>query len=147
MNADQINLLRSSFAIVESQSAVAGLIFYRHLFTLDPSLRTMFQSSIELQSRKLMEALSYTIATLENPEALVPVLEGLGRRHVAYGTRNEHYDAVITALLQTLDEALGDRFSSPVREAWLAALQFVCDTMKRSAATVSDLKQSACEPG
>src|SRR5438477_6973908 len=80
----KIHLLRQSFALIEPHAGIAGLAFYRNLFNLDPSLRPLFQSSIELQARKLMEALSYTIATLEEPQTLVPTLEAMGRRHVAY---------------------------------------------------------------
>lgn len=139
MNTEQIRLLRKSFAQVESKAAVAGLIFYRNLFTLDPSLRAMFKTSIELQSRKLMDALSYTIATLENPKALVPILEGLGRRHVAYGTRDEHYETVIAALIQTFKEILGANFTSEISQAWIDALNFVSGIMKRGATTANSL--------
>lgn len=137
----QIRLLRNSFALLEPKAVAAGLTFYRNLFALDPSLRAMFQSSIELQSRKLMEALGYTIATLENPQALVPMLEAMGRRHVAYGTRDEHYETVLNALLQTLEEALGPAYTPDTRNAWTEALAFVADTMKRGAAATQVLKQ------
>jgi hemoglobin-like flavoprotein len=50
-----------------------------------------------------MEALSQTVATLENPARLVPILEGMGRRHVSYGVKAEDYDTVIEALLRTLE--------------------------------------------
>ena len=129
----KVRLLRQSFALVEPHAGIAGLIFYRHLFNLDPSLRPLFQTSIELQARKLMEALSYTIATLENPKALFPVLESMGRRHVTYGARDEHYDTVIQAMLLTLAETLNSAFSPPVRAAWSEALTYVADAMKRGA--------------
>ena len=106
-------------------------MFYRNLFSLAPSLRSLFQTSIELQSRKLMEALSYTIATFEQPNALLPVLEALGRRHVTYGVRDEHYEIVIQAMLQTLAEMLGAEFSTKDRNAWEEALSFVAGVMKR----------------
>jgi len=138
----QIQLLRESFALLEPKASAAGLTFYRNLFALDPSLRAMFQTSIELQSRKLMEALGYTIATLENPAVLAPLLEAMGRRHVSYGTREEHYDTVVTALLQTLEESLGVAFTPEVRAAWAEALTFVADTMKRGAAPVTLLRQN-----
>lgn len=77
-----------------SQAAISSLVFYRNLFTLDPSLRPLFQTNIELQGRKLMEALEFTMATLENPAGLLPVLESMGRRHLSYGTRNEHYQTM-----------------------------------------------------
>jgi hemoglobin-like flavoprotein len=133
VSAKQIQLLRKSFALIEPQAAIAGLIFYRNLFTLDPSLKSMFHTSIELQGRKLMEALNYTIATIEDPAMLVPVLEGLGRRHVSYGVKDIHYVAVIAAFLETLAEVLGTGCTSPVCDAWKAALAFVADTMKRGA--------------
>jgi hemoglobin-like flavoprotein len=88
-----------------------------------------------------MEALSYTIATLENPRMLVPMLEAMGRRHVAYGTRDEHYDTVQTALLQALEETLGPAYTPETRTAWTDALTFVSETMKRGAAEIQALKQ------
>src|SRR5215831_4471581 len=72
LTAKQIRLLRQSFALVEPKAGIAGLVFYRQLFTLDPSLRKLFQTSIDLQGRKLMESLGYTVATFENSEMLVP---------------------------------------------------------------------------
>ncbi|MEM8950696.1 MAG: RNA degradosome polyphosphate kinase, partial [Pseudomonadota bacterium] len=41
-------------------------------------------------------------------ETLVPVLRDLGARHVEYGVEPEHYDYVGRALLDALEEALGD---------------------------------------
>ena len=140
MTEQQICLLRESFALLEPKAIAAGLTFYRNLFELDPSLRAMFQTSIELQSRKLMEALGYTITTLENPKSLVPMLEAMGRRHVTYGTRDEHYDTVLKALLLTLEESLGPAFTSDVRAAWTESLTFVADTMKRGAAAMQALR-------
>src|SRR6266700_7455449 len=129
----KVRLLRQTFALIEPHAGIAGLAFYRNLVKLDPSLRPLFQTSIELQARKLMEALSYTIATLENPQALVPVLEAMGRRHVTYGAGDEHYDTVIQAMLLTLTETLNSGFSAELRAAWSDALAFVADAMKRGA--------------
>jgi hemoglobin-like flavoprotein len=136
----QMRLLRESFRQIQPRAGIASLIFYRNLFTLDPGLRPLFQSSIELQGRKLMEALSYTVATIDSPEALVPALEALGRRHVSYGTRDEHYATVTKALLQTLEEILGRAFTADTRAAWKTALEFVAKTMKRGGEPVRELR-------
>jgi hemoglobin-like flavoprotein len=138
MTPQQVQLLRDSFARVEQQADIGALVFYRNLFTLAPELRAMFNTSIEIQGRKLMESLRYTIAALELPEELVPVLEGLGRRHVAYGTKNEHYDLVTQALLQMLAEVLGKDFTPATAAAWREALDFVCATMQRGAREVQE---------
>jgi len=142
MNAREIQLLRQSFALVEPKSQIAALVFYRNLFTLDPSLRALFHTSIELQGRKLMEALGYTVASLENPKKLVPALEAMGRRHVTYGTKDEHYATVVRAMMLTLEETLGEAFTKEVRETWKQALEFVADAMKRGAAGTTALKAS-----
>jgi len=132
--ARKLQLLRDTYSLIEPRAGFAGLVFYRNLFNLDPSLRTLFKTSIELQARKLMEALSYTIATFENADTLVPVLEAMGRRHVAYGVRGEHYESVIQALLQTFAEMLGREFSTEARETWEEALSFIAKVMKHGAA-------------
>jgi hemoglobin-like flavoprotein len=129
-SAKKLDLLRRSFTRIEAQGAIVGLVFYQRLFTLEPSLRSLFHTSIELQSRKLMDSLSYTVAALESPKTLVPILEAMGRRHVAYGVREEHYDVVIRALMETFGQVLGDAFSPELREAWRQALCFVAETMK-----------------
>jgi hemoglobin-like flavoprotein len=135
----QILLLRESFGVLEQQSAIAALVFYQHVFALDPSLRGLFHTSIELQGRKLMEALEYTIATFENPAEVVPMLEAMGRRHVTYGVRDEHYATMKQAMLQTLRETLGDDFNRAAEAAWSRALGFICESMIQGASEVQDL--------
>src|SRR5690348_3746024 len=91
-SAEKLYLLRSSFARIDAQSEIAGLMFYQKLFTLEPSLQPLFHTSIDLQTRKLMNSLHYIVATIENPTLLTPALEAMGRRHVAYGVRKPHYE-------------------------------------------------------
>jgi Hemoglobin-like flavoprotein len=138
LTPEQIKLLRQSFGQVQSQGTIAALLFYRILFTIDPSLKSMFHTSIELQARKLMDSLAFTVNSLEEPGKLMPMLEAMGRRHVSYGVRDEHYETVLTALLQMLQESLGDAFTPDTRDAWETALNFVATAMKRGAADVPD---------
>ncbi len=150
MRADQVQLLRESFARLEPQADIAALVFYRNLFTLAPELRPMFNTSIEVQARKLMDSLRYTVATLEKPDELIPVLEGLGRRHVSYGTKEEHYAVVTQALLQMLAEVLDRKFTAATVAAWQEALSFVCVTMQRGAHQVQELteaQEKGCQRG
>jgi hemoglobin-like flavoprotein len=135
MTPEQIQLLRETFRRVEEKADIAALVFYRNLFQIAPELRAMFNTSIEVQARKLMDSLRHTVATLEQPEVLVPVLEGLGRRHLSYGTKSEHYAIVAQAMMQMLAEVLGQRFTPAVSAAWEEALTFVATVMQRGAAT------------
>ena len=136
MTPFEINFVRETFAQVEAKAGIAALTFYQHLFVLDPSLRPLFRADIEEQGKKLMTALRFTVDTLESPQALEPVLESLGRRHVAYGVREEHYDTVGQALLAMLERVLGGDFTPETRTAWVKAYGHVAGVMKRAAAVV-----------
>src|SRR5262245_59063071 len=99
MTADQIHLLRKSFARLEQHSHIAALVFYRRLFELDPGLRPLFTTNIEEQSRKLMHMLGLAVNLTEHPGALEKELIDLGGRHAGYGVRDTHYQTVGQAML------------------------------------------------
>ena len=134
MAITQIELIRETFALVEPRAEVAALVFYQRLFTLDPSLRPLFRTDIDEQGQKLMQMLGVAVALLEQPFALAPTLEALGRRHAGYGVEDRHYDTVGTALLDTLEEALGLAFTPEVRDAWAALYVIVASSMQRGGA-------------
>ena len=139
MTTEQIKIIRATFSRLEAAAGVASLIFYQRLFTLDPSLRPLFRNDIEEQGKKLMLSLRYIVDTLETPQALVPALESLGRRHVTYGVREEHYKTVGTALLNMMERMLGAAFTSEARAAWTVAYANVANVMKSAAAMVPSM--------
>ena len=51
--------------------------------------------------------------------------------------KDEDYDKVGEAFLWTLDQGLGDAFTSEVKEAWVVTYTTVADVMKAAAAEVS----------
>lgn len=134
MTPRQIQLIRETFVLVEPRLAIAGLVFYQRLFTLDPSLRPLFTHDIGEQAVKVMQALKFAVAAVEQPRELQPVLESLGRRHVYYGVEPRHYESVGAALLGTLAVLLGSAFTPEVKDAWQAIYTLMADTMKRAAA-------------
>jgi hemoglobin-like flavoprotein len=136
MHPAQAQLIRESFARIEPKAAIAALMFYQRLFTLDPTVRKLFQHDIEQQGVKLMQALRFAVATLENPRELQPVLESLGRRHFYYGVEERHYDTVGVALIDALAYLLGPDFTPEVKEAWLEIYTQIADTMKEAAGKV-----------
>jgi hemoglobin-like flavoprotein len=139
MNSTQIQLIRETFALVAPRAKVAALVFYQRLFDLDPSLRPLFRENIEEQAVKLMQMLAAAVGLLNKPDSLIPVLQDLGRRHVHYGVRDEHYDTVGEALLWMLGETLGPQFTPAACDAWAGLYTVVATTMKSAAAEVSRL--------
>jgi methyl-accepting chemotaxis protein len=137
LDPEQKHRLRKTFAIVERQSHVAALVFYQRLFELNPMLRPLFKTDIELQAAKLMDMLSSALSLMEKPEELNETLEELGARHVGYGVRTEHYETVGEALLAMLSTVLGKDFTADTRRAWTELYQFIAATMLRGAARVA----------
>ena len=147
MTPNQIQLIRGTFALVAPVADLAALLFYKRLFELDPSLQRLFRNDIKAQGVKLMQILAAAVRLLERPETLVPVLEDLGRRHVHYGVRDEHYDTVGEALLWMLGEMLGNDFSPAERDAWTSLYTLVATTMKGAAAASTVTRSHVCSPG
>jgi nitric oxide dioxygenase len=107
--------------------------FYAELFAIDPSLRRMFSTDMIVLGRKLMEMLGRIVASLDEPETIVPEVRELALRHLGYGVEAHHYTTAGTALLRTMRHELGDEFTPEARAAWAAAYQFISDTMREAA--------------
>ena len=134
MTSQQVELVQSSFRLVQPVLESAAATFYERLFDLDPSLRSLFRTTREHQARMLAVALTSVVTSLGHPDRIKDAVEALGRRHVGYGVRDEHYTTVGAALLWTLEAGLGDAFTPETREAWAAAYGWLAFTMQRAAA-------------
>ena len=134
MTPQQKILVQQSFGAVAPIAEAAAALFYGRLFELDPSLRPLFHGDLATQGRHLMAALAVAVRGLDDLPTLVPAVRALGRRHAAYGVRDEHYATVGEALLWTLEQGLGDRFTPEVRAAWAAVYDLLSATMRDAAA-------------
>ena len=135
MSPTQIELVQSSWKKVVPIADTAAELFYGRLFELDPSLKPLFTTDIKEQGKKLMQMISVAVNGLNDLEKIVPAVEELGKRHVKYGVKDEHYDTVGSALLWTLEKGLGDAFTPDVKEAWTETYTLLATTMKNAAAT------------
>jgi hemoglobin-like flavoprotein len=138
MDNQQKHLIRDTFAQVERIAAVAAALFYGRLFEIAPETQTLFRFGVGTlgmaeQGAKLMQTLKVAVAHLDNLGALVPALEALACRHVAYGVEAAHYDSVGAALLWTLEQVLGEAFTPEAERAWAALYTSIAGTMKRAA--------------
>ncbi|RYX92121.1 MAG: hemin receptor [Comamonadaceae bacterium] len=143
MTPQQIELVQQTFADVKPIAATAAELFYNRLFTLEPALRPMFKSDIRQQGQMLMSMIGAAVNGLKNLDALVPVVRALGARHASYGVREEHYAIVGGALLWTLEQGLGAKFTPQVRDAWAAAYGLLSDVMMFGAAEGESLEALA----
>ncbi len=136
MNAKQIALIHSSFEQLAPAAEELAASFYGRLFELDPTLQPLFQHDIALQGRKFMTMLVVVVRGLDALDRLLPDVENLGRRHVAYGVSDTHYQIVEVALLWAIQDRLGAHWTPAVGAAWAAAYRLLADTMQRAARDV-----------
>ena len=137
MTPEQAILVKNSWEYVLPISDKAAELFYGKLFELDPSLQALFKGDMKEQGAKLMMMINTAVNGLDKLEAIVPAVQQLGVRHVAYGVKDEHYDTVGAALLWTLEAGLGDSFTEKVKDAWATVYGVLADTMKAAAADVA----------
>ena len=133
MTPEHVTIVQESFDKIILIADQAAELFYKNLFILDPQLRGLFPSDMRTQGRTLMHMLGLAVHGLTTPDTLIPAVQELGRRHVAYGVEERHYDVVGKALMLTLEQGLGGDFTSQVRDAWFAAYELLSGVMKRAA--------------
>ena len=132
MTPRQIDLVQSSFEEVRPIADTAASLFYRRLFELDPSLRSLFRTNMQEQGRKLMDTLGVIVGHLRWLDRILPGVRALGARHAQYGVKSSDYAVVGQALIDTLQIGLGAGFTAEVAEAWLAAYTLLAKTMQSS---------------
>jgi hemoglobin-like flavoprotein len=134
MTPEQALLVKNSWAKVLPISDKAAELFYGKLFELDPQLKPLFKGDMTEQGKKLMKMINTAVNALDRLEAIVPAVQQLGVRHVGYGVKDKDYDTVGAALLWTLEQGLGDAFTSDVKDAWATVYGVLAGTMKSAAA-------------
>lgn len=134
MNNTEVTLVQDSWKKVLPIRDIAADLFYGKLFELDPTLRALFKGDMTEQGRKLMTMIGTAVVGLSRPDELIPAVKALGVRHGGYGVRDEHYDTVATALLDTLQKGLGPAFTPEVKAAWIVVYSLLASTMKTASA-------------
>jgi len=134
MTPEQVVLVKGSWAQVTPIADKAAELFYGKLFELDPALKPLFKGDMVEQGAKLMKMINTAVNGLDRLDEIVPAVQQLGVRHVAYGIKDEDYDTVGAALLWTLEAGLGEAFTADTRTAWATVYGILADTMKTAAA-------------
>ena len=129
VTAEQVKLVQESWAAVEPIADKAAELFYGRLFETAPEVKPLFKGDMKEQGKKLMQMITVAVKGLSNLEAIVPAVQELGKRHVKYKVKDEHYAVVGASLLWTLEQGLGDAFTPDTKDAWTAVYGVLADTM------------------
>lgn len=120
LNPDQILIVQETYLTFATNAQRAGKIFYARLFELDPNVRALFKGDMDAQAIKLMQMVGTAVNALRKPTILQQAVTELGKRHVGYGVKPEHYDIVGEALIYAIQVQLKDNFTPDVESAWRA---------------------------
>lgn len=129
MNEKTIKLVQDSFEQLIPIADNTVESFYQRLFIIAPDVKPMFKTDMVEQRKKLVQMLAAAVSGLKELDKLVPVLQDLGRRHVQYGVKDDHYNKVAEALIWALEKDLRKAFTPEVKSAWVDVLTTVATVM------------------
>ncbi|MEG4533914.1 pentapeptide repeat-containing protein [Microcoleus sp. D2_18a_D3] len=133
-----VELLEQSFEKIKPRADEFAASFYEKLFTTHPELKPLFaKTDMAKQQKKLISALVLVVENLRSPEALGPVLNALGGRHIGYGVIPKYYGPVGDALLMAFEHYLQEDWTPEVKLAWTDAYRAITGLMLKGAGVVS----------
>src|SRR5258705_8934980 len=108
MTPEQAHIVQTTWRAVLPVGDTFAELFYGRLFAVDPELRKLFTDDMVQRGRNLTAMLSVAAANIGRPETINLALRNLGKRHVAYGVKPEHFRTAQDALRLALQHALID---------------------------------------
>jgi hemoglobin-like flavoprotein len=133
-----VALIAESFERAKKENGglrTLGLRFYERLFEKYPGVRHLFSTPPEEQHKKLMASVGAIVASVTNPEVMLPYLRAMGIRHITYKTESVHYGAVSENLVAVLAEHLSKEgeWTEELKANWEEAMQVISDVMLEAA--------------
>lgn len=121
---------------------------YEHLFK-DEEIRDLFNQSHQGQNgsqpRALADAIVAYAENIENLGVLAPAVERIAQKHAGLNILPEHYPYVARALLQAIQDVLGEAATDDVLKAWGEAYWFLAELLIGREAQI--YREAASAPG
>jgi hemoglobin-like flavoprotein len=134
-----IELVQQTFAEVAKLGVeTVGIILFTNIFEIAPGAKPLFKfegddvsksPKMKKHGANVVTTVATAVSLLRDLGTLVPVLQGLGLRHVGYAVIPAHYDIVGQALIKSLQMGLGENMTPAVTNAYLKVYTVVKDTM------------------
>ena len=133
MTPGQKILVEDNFEKIIPIADCISTLFYIRLFELSPDIQSFFEDIQEIREHNVIGVMSSAINVFEDFESSLAQIEEIGRRYGAYGIKNEHYDAVGTALLWSLEQGLDKEFTLESMAAWRSMYGLLSSAMRSAA--------------
>jgi len=129
MEQHKIELIKKSWAYVITNVSEAGNLFYGKLFEKAPEIRTLFKGDIKEQAKKLVAMVSLIVSKADKLDDLQEQIKYLAIRHENYQAQPKYYPIVGDALIETLQEGLGNKWTVEHKTAWIEIYSILSKTM------------------
>ena len=131
MTPQEIQIVRTSFALISARKVEAAALFYGRLFRIAPELEAVLGADLPALASRTWAGLGYLVAALDRPEDVAPfVAEMAALAELPRGfDPATHYQRIGEALLWTLRQVLGGAFTHQTAEAWARAYGLVASAM------------------
>jgi nitric oxide dioxygenase len=133
-SATELRLVRETFDRLRPAADFLASQFYQRLFQLAPDTKFLFKRSSGEQYRMLMFGLATLVREADNPDKFAAFAQTLAVSHAAFGVTPDHYKPAAQALLDTLQQGLGTRYTPEVKSAWNSLCVRLFDEMKKAVA-------------
>jgi hemoglobin-like flavoprotein len=117
-----VELLRETLELTLALDDTFPTRFYQKLFAAHPEVRRLFhRNSPGAQNKLFAQKLTMVIDHLDDPAWLGRALPELAANHVRYGVTPDMYPWVGEALIATVREACGQRWTPEAERVWTEA--------------------------
>ena len=106
-----------------------GHVIFTNLFALKQEFLEMFsfaqipdfETTTEYKDhiKVVVNTVNKAVENLNNLPNLMPILKGIGIDHIDRGVQKEDYDVLGQAVIMSLQQALGEKFTFELKRAWL----------------------------
>ena len=127
---DAALLVQSTIGVLLQHQTRFTQDLYRRLFALAPAAEGLFRGDMESQGQMLSHMVQFLVYAMSRPEIMALGLRDLGRRHDGYGVASEYYPAFRQAFLESAREALGEKHTAQVEQAWADTIDMIIESMR-----------------
>lgn len=129
LTVEEIVRVRSSFDRVLANATDMTTTFYDRVFELAPDIRPMFPADMTNLKHDFISKLAVLVGSLDETTGLLSGADILGRNHLRYGVRPEHYPVVAEALIWSFARGLGAHWTDEVEQAWRKVYGIIAQRM------------------
>lgn len=128
-----VSPLREVLRLLEPDAQTVIRAFFERLVERRPKFKPLFRDTDwPRQRRMLLSALVLVAECDEEPDVALETVRALGRRHAELPLTGEDYEIFESTLRETLQEAIGEAWTTDVDRAWKSAMHFVVTTMRKA---------------